>query len=149
MVCSCTVPINITYLYILKNKKELQNSIKPHGTITQWKVMQYAHSALAVLARRSNPAFIAAEKFSFHLIRGGWSSLLNENSWVQIFWESLSKNGPNCLTRVRIRLSVLYVGVCPHLGVGPLGLDLLSHLLCTAQQVIALPALQEEQTNTS
>lgn len=48
-----------------------------------------------------------------------------------------------CITSVRL----LYTGVSTHLRVGPLGLDLLSHLLCTAQQVITLPALQIQQTS--
>lgn len=33
--------------------------------------------------------------------------------------------------------------VAAHLRVGPLGLDLVGHLLCAAQQVVSVPALQE------
>lgn len=96
---------------------------------------------LSFLPKRSNPLFIAAEKFSFHLTRVG--SWLNENSCVQILWENFSKNSQN-----HFDLSVLHAGVYAHLRVGPLGFDLLSHLLSIAQQVITMHALQVEQTNT-
>lgn len=46
-----------------------------------------------------------------------------------------------------IQCSALYAGVCTHLRVCPLRLDFFSHLLRTAQQVIALPALQVVQRN--
>lgn len=59
---------------------------------------------LSFLPKKSNPLFIAAEKFSFHLTRVGSSSFLNENSCVQIFWEKFSKNSQNHITRVRIWL---------------------------------------------
>lgn len=115
---------------------------------TTWHHHVMKSNAKYAFLARSNPLFTAAEKFSFRLITLGWSSLLNENSWVQLFWETFSKNGPFCVTRFSIRLTGLCAGVSTHLRVGPLGLDLLSHLLCAAQQVITLPALQVEQTNT-
>ena len=50
------------------------------------------------------------------------------------------------LTSVSSRHSILlHAGVCTYLRVGPLGLDLLSHLLSAAQQVVPLPTLQVEQ----
>lgn len=45
-------------------------------------------------------------------------------------------------------LSVLHAGLCTHLRVGPLGFDLVGHLLGVAQQVITLHALQVEETKT-
>ena len=36
-------------------------------------------------------------------------------------------------------------GVCTDHRVDPLGVDLLSHLLCAAQQINTVPALQSEQ----
>lgn len=96
----CTVPATITCLYILKKH---ERTLKFYQTTRHNHIMK---SNAIWIIRRSNPAFIAAENLSFHFIRVGWSSLLNENSWVQIFWEAFSKNGPYCITRVSIQLSV-------------------------------------------
>lgn len=76
-----------------------------------------------------------------------------DKSWLEQFstnvlGEVFLKRYCYCVTCVRIQLSVLYAGVFTHLRVGPLGLDLFSHLLRTAEQVITMPALQVEHTNT-